>query len=204
MPALFAYLIAIGLLLGGGYGALSWLAAPEPVKVALKVNPKSLFREQAKSEARSSEPIPPAVDDSDRAASGSTATISKENQPSPQSRPSATATEPGAKMEASERTPDLQNPSANAEVTQAEVKQPAEAGSQDGAPVSSGRQKVAVAPTTVEKAQKPRAARQARGRPEQSGLTLMTLRTIEFPDGHRVTQLIPYRGGRALAFQPVE
>jgi hypothetical protein len=31
----------------------------------------------------------------------------------------------------------------------------------------------------------------------------MTLRTIEFPDGRRVTQLIPYRnGGRLLAFQP--
>jgi hypothetical protein len=31
----------------------------------------------------------------------------------------------------------------------------------------------------------------------------MTLRTIEFPDGRRITQLIPYRGGeRALAFQP--
>jgi hypothetical protein len=32
MPALLAYLIAVGLLLGGGYIALSWLAAPEPVK----------------------------------------------------------------------------------------------------------------------------------------------------------------------------
>jgi hypothetical protein len=33
MPTLFADLIAIGLLLGGGYGASSWPAAPEPVKV---------------------------------------------------------------------------------------------------------------------------------------------------------------------------
>jgi hypothetical protein len=33
----------------------------------------------------------------------------------------------------------------------------------------------------------------------------MTLRTIEFPDGRRVTQLIPYRNGeRAPAFQPDE
>src|ERR1700716_2847696 len=40
MPALFAYLVAVGLLLGGGYGALSWLAAPEPVKVAGKTKPK--------------------------------------------------------------------------------------------------------------------------------------------------------------------
>ena len=40
MPALFAYLIALGLLLGGGYGALSWLAAPEPVKVVAKAKSK--------------------------------------------------------------------------------------------------------------------------------------------------------------------
>ena len=33
----------------------------------------------------------------------------------------------------------------------------------------------------------------------------MTLRTIEFPDGRRVTQLFPYRGGeRAMAFEPDE
>lgn len=41
MPALFSYLVAVGLLLGGGYGALSWLAAPEPVKLAAKAKPKS-------------------------------------------------------------------------------------------------------------------------------------------------------------------
>jgi hypothetical protein len=40
MPALLAYLIAVGLLLGGGYGALSWLAAPEPVKVVATAKPK--------------------------------------------------------------------------------------------------------------------------------------------------------------------
>jgi hypothetical protein len=36
---LFAYLLAIGLLLGSGFGALSWLAAPEPVKVTAKARP---------------------------------------------------------------------------------------------------------------------------------------------------------------------
>ncbi|MGZ3324332.1 MAG: hypothetical protein ACXU9C_25615 [Xanthobacteraceae bacterium] len=40
MPALFAYLIAVTLLLGGGYGALNWLATPEPVKVVAKAMPK--------------------------------------------------------------------------------------------------------------------------------------------------------------------
>jgi hypothetical protein len=36
MPALFAYLLAVCILLGGGYGALNWLAAPEPAKVTAK------------------------------------------------------------------------------------------------------------------------------------------------------------------------
>jgi hypothetical protein len=46
---------------------------------------------------------------------------------------------------------------------------------------------------------------QASSRSEKSGLALMTLRTIEFPDGRRVTQLLPYRNSeRALAFQPNE
>ena len=40
MPALFAYLIAVALLLGGGYGALNWLTTPEPVKVVATATPK--------------------------------------------------------------------------------------------------------------------------------------------------------------------
>ena len=40
MPALFAYLIAVTVLLGGGYGALNWLATPEPVRVVAKATPK--------------------------------------------------------------------------------------------------------------------------------------------------------------------
>jgi hypothetical protein len=44
MPALFAYLLAIGLLLGGGYGALTWLAAPEPVKIAAKAITRKILK----------------------------------------------------------------------------------------------------------------------------------------------------------------
>ena len=39
MPALFTYLIAVALFLGGGYGALSWLTTPEPVKVVATATP---------------------------------------------------------------------------------------------------------------------------------------------------------------------
>jgi hypothetical protein len=56
LPALFAYLVALTLLLGGGYGALTWLAAPEPVKVVAKVKPKTV---------RHYETIPPIIGRSD-------------------------------------------------------------------------------------------------------------------------------------------
>jgi hypothetical protein len=49
--------------------------------------------------------------------------------------------------------------------------------------------------------------RQANRQPEKPAakrrLALMILRTIQYPDGRRVSQLLPYRGGRrALAFAP--
>jgi hypothetical protein len=99
MPALFAYLLAVCIFLGGGYGALNWLATPEPAKVTV-----------------SAKPTPPR----------------------------------------------------SAKVYDA---------------------------TTHSK--------QANKHSPGKALELMTLRTIEFPDGHRVTQLLPYRKReQALAFQP--
>jgi hypothetical protein len=59
--------------------------------------------------------------------------------------------------------------------------------------------------TSVAAAAKPKRphSRQASRPPEKRALALMTLRTIEFPDGRRVTQLIPYRDDRrAMAFDP--
>jgi hypothetical protein len=35
MPALFAYLLAVCIFLGGGYGPLDWLATPEPTRVTV-------------------------------------------------------------------------------------------------------------------------------------------------------------------------
>src|ERR1700737_1281174 len=68
MPALLAYLIAVCLLLGGGYGALSWLAAPEPVKVASKAKPKPSPHYAANSEASSRGENLPAISNIDQAA----------------------------------------------------------------------------------------------------------------------------------------
>ncbi len=236
MPALFAYVIAVALLLGGGYGALSWLAAPEPVKVAVKAKPKSPSRAEAKLDARSSGTIASeakssdtksseassseasllARNDSDRPASGPIASGSSRPPPSPQAGPSVAATGQGAQMatsQPSEPTQDHQDASAdtetNTEMARTEIDHPVEAPPRAVAPASPVSQQSALSPATSAKAVTQRHPRQASGRSEKSGaeksgLAVMTLRTIEFPDGRRVTRLIPYRSARALAFDPYE
>jgi hypothetical protein len=237
MPALFAYLIAVGLLLGGGYGALSWLAAPEPVKVAVKAKPKLPPREEASAETRDPEATPPSESSasessaraiSDRAAAGSSERPLPPLASGVGTRDGATegAREQGGPAEIPVPAPDQQSRSANAEITPAQVmpaepKQPAPGVFAPALSPASpdSQQTVAVAvpaakpskhrqvrPVQLRQVQLRQAQlRQDNGRSEKSGLTLMTLRTIEFPDGRRITQLVPYRSGeRALAFEPDE
>jgi hypothetical protein len=209
MPALFAYLIAVGILLGGGYGALSWLAAPEPVKVVARAKPKPKpHYEATPPEASSSDTSSAAIKDNDDAASGS-------NDRPPSSQPGSgaganvqdvqAAVSQDAKAVASGPAPDLQAEGSSADARQ-EATQPVGAAS----PASpSNRQTAASIPAAAAKTVKRPHLRQAGGRSEKPtekrALALMTLRTIEFPDGRRITQLIPYRGSeRALAFEPDE
>jgi hypothetical protein len=218
MPALFAYLIALGILLGGGYGALNWLAAPEPVKVAAKAKPKSSSDDHASPQVTATQASPPAPKDSDQAAANSN------DRPSSLQSEARVASEPGAQPQ----TPvaeDQKNRSANAGAPTDETRQHAEAlpeekqeASQppEAAPPVSASDQSAVSATTVTAAPAPAAKRARRlhlrqassrsemGR-ERRALAVMTLRTIEFPDGRRVNVLVPYRGPeRALAFQPDE
>jgi len=193
MPALFAYLIAVGIFLWGGYGALSWLAAPEPVKVVTKAKPKPPPLYEASSEATSFETSSLAID---YAVSGS-------NDPPPSAR--SVASEQGAQAQTSGPLQAQQSRAATAGVSppkvEQEVRQPALAVSlaNNAQPATS-----TASATTAGPVKRPH-PRQASNRSEKSALALMTLRTIEFPDGRRVTQLIPYRNGaRALAFQPDE
>jgi hypothetical protein len=206
MPALFAYLLAVGLLLGGGYGALSWLAAPEPVKVVVKAKPKPP-RDEASSEATSFETRTSslAINHRDHAVSGASGAS---DPPSPaRSEARVAASEQGAQPQSSEPA-SAQQSRFEAEISSAraqqEVGQPALA----VLPVSaSNAQAAATSPgaaaTAARPVKRPRARPASGGHSEKSRLALMTLRTIEFPDGRRITQLIPYRnGGRLLAFQP--
>jgi hypothetical protein len=195
MPALFAYLIALGLLLGGGYGALSWLAAPEPVKVAAKAKskpPSPPHRADAISrEISPPEPGKPEIADK-TGSNDKTASVD-------QLRSEAGAETKAASSAQIQAQP---NRSARAEMTPArmspEARQPAETS-------SSGNQQAVtpIAPPAAAKPAKRPHLRQASRHSEKRGLALMTLRTIEFPDGRRVSQLIPYRRDeRALAFEP--
>jgi hypothetical protein len=197
MPALFAYLMAVGLLLGGGYGALGWLAAPEPVKVVAKAKPKAPPPHyEASSEPSSFEASSLA---SDHVASGS-------NDPpsSARSEASLAASEQGAQAQTSGPLQAQQGRAANTEVSPPEAKQEVRQPALAVSPANAQRA-TPVAPATTARPVKRPHPRLASSRSEKSALALMTLRTIEFPDGRHVTQLIPYRNGaRALAFQPDE
>jgi hypothetical protein len=215
MPALFAYLIAVGLLLGGGYGALNWLAAPEPVKVAKRTKPPP--HQEPKREAVSE------ISSREASSGGDSKNLRQSEQamvrpndetpstPSPSeenavARVQGTAQATGVSNSTQERAP-----TANVEIRSAQsVQQQAEQQVMQPAPaapaVSTGTKRAtapsdqaAAAAKTVKRGRQ----RQASNRAEKSGLALMTLRTIQFADGRRVTQLVPYRPSeRTPAFEP--
>ncbi|MEA2912749.1 MAG: hypothetical protein QOJ15_4830 [Bradyrhizobium sp.] len=204
MPALFAYLIAVGLLLGGGYGALSWLAAPEPAKVAAKAKPKPPPHYEPSSEATPLETSSSAINVGDQVTSGS-------NHPpsSAQTEASVAASEQGAQPQSSGPSQAQQGGTDNAEVSSAEARQEVRPPVPAVSPVLANNVQPAASaaafPAAAARPVKRSHPRQANRRSERSALALMTLRTIEFANGRRVTQLIPYRNGeRVLAFPPDE
>jgi hypothetical protein len=216
MPALFAYVVAVGLLLGGGYGALSWLAAPEPVKLAAKVKSRppphhdgdrdsyggnaepaaaaATASAAIPSDVSSNDPAPSATDVDSSSSSGKNVAASEQGAQEKASRPVQDQQSRSAEAPAAEKQPP---PTTERQQLKQAVGQPVQAVSPS--PASSGNRQTAAA-----KIPKRQHLRQASGRSEPA-LALMTLRTIEFPDGHRVSQLIPYRGPeRGLAPWPDE
>lgn len=215
MPALFAYLIAVGLLLGGGYGALSWLAAPDPVKLSARARPAAHSSARlgpsaaaaSRSETGAVAASSPPVDDHDKVAAGS-----NDRPPASMSETVVAASEPAGQTAGQGPAPDQPTRSANAEALPDKVEPhlrdaAVEARPSDKQPaqpaVQSPSADIRSAPAAAARAARPR-PRQTH-RPERDAPVLMTLRTIEYPDGRRVSRLIPYSGdGRALAFQPDE
>ena len=214
MPALFAYMVAIGLLLGGGYGALNWLAAPEPVKVAAaRVKPKPPQHLEAASETPLAVTSPNLTDKNERAVSDSNRTVTASND-QPLSVAPSVAASPIPPAEASSPATQQQIRSAHAEapVQQRPPAQPdASLTSAAETPLPPAAPKLAASAPSPRptKTVKRSHVRQANREPEKPvakrRLALMILRTIQYPDGRRVSQLLPYRGGgRAFAFAPDE
>lgn len=239
MPALFAYLVAVTLLLGAGYGALSWLATPEPVKVVAKATPKPPPPPYADNSSQGSTPAnapqlgapesskpeapgKPEINGSDQVkAAANDEVVSSEQPPpassSPQPGPTAAASQQEAKAEVSDPVRGHRDRPAQVEMPQTATDQsakqhhveapPAEAGQDDPAPAGHEEEKqsskaalpgnaqtvASIAP--VAKTAKRRRVRQASRGLEKRPLEVMTLRTIELPDGRRMTRLIPYPGG---------
>lgn len=217
MPALFAYLIAVGLLLGGGYGALSWLAAPEPVKVAVKVKPRPPRHDQAGLEVNSQREAVASAPHAGSSSPGNSdqsasAGLTGQTAADPNGQSSSRQSGSGmATMEAevSEPARDQQSRSADAEVSLPDARQKVEQPAPAASPVLSSNQPTTATAAVATKAVKRSHLRQAGSHPkrpaETRALVAMTLRTIEFADGRRVTRLIPYRSPeRAMVFEPDE
>jgi hypothetical protein len=227
MPALFAYLIALGLLFGTGYGALNWLAQPEPVKVAAKAKPKSKSPPYQAPSQEVAEATPPASksDDSSPASKPSVndhdgASLSIDRQTPPQAQPSTAAAQPSAAAADRQATPpEAAAPapairSANAEISFDEAKRSSDetrrsaelsikpavrADQPRTSQTRTSQTDVSSAPEANDRTPKRSHSRQAGSHGERRALAVMTLRTIEFPDGRRITQLIPLGGGEPFS-----
>ena len=222
MPALFAYLIAVGLLLGGGYGALSWLAAPEPepVKVAVKVKPRPPRHDEAGLEVTSQRSAVASASDAGSSPGnsdqGASAGLTDQTAADPNGQSSSRQSGPGMAMmeaEVSEPARDQQSRSADAEASLPDARQKVGQPAPAASPVLSSNQPTTATAAVATKAVKRSHLRQAGSHSEKlaekpsekRALVAMTLRTIEFADGRRVTRLIPYRSPeRSLALEPDE
>jgi len=255
MPALFAYLIAVALLLGGGYGALNWLAAPEPIKVVAKAKPKPAPPRYADDSVASTPANPPQASlteaakpeaiskpevgtDQVKTASNEAASSDQKPPASSSSQPQQPATAGQQDAEAAATAPAQQpDRSAQAEISPAaadqgaghaaapvpgtsqdhsasarqEEKQSAQAVSPGAISPGTAQSVASAAPASAAMPPKRPHVRQASRRSDKRPLEVMTLRTIELPDGRRMTQLVPYRrsdryrdDAPAMAFDPDE
>jgi hypothetical protein len=221
VPALFAYLVAVVLLLSSGYGALNWLAAPEPLKVVAKVKPKAVPRYEV---------IPPIADSSDTSSTASIATgppatdenkaTVAEDATSKDTVSVASKSEPPA---SGDRLAEVSGPIQDSKIRAIKAEVPA-AVSGRGVPVAESKGEVSESvqppspprPNIRQTSDRPRvvasadsaAGTKTTNRPrlnqvskraersapsERRSLVMMTLRTIEFADDRRATRLIPYR-----------
>jgi len=191
MPALVIYLMALCLLLGGGYSALNWLAAPAPAIIVKTAKQRTTAPSpQAYSELPNEQSTPGQVD----LAAAPKRSWAEEDPPlfssidrhelagTPQAATTQRRTRPNTREAGlDQRTRSITSAAAT-----------------DKTELSSSKLDHGLGKAT-KTIQPSRTSNPSRF--EKRQLTVMTLRTIRFSDGRQVTQLIPYRGGaRTLAF----
>ena len=208
MPALFAYLIAVALLLGGGYGALNWFAAPEPVKMVAKAAPKPPpphYADSSEPVAAEARPSKANSADAVKSAVASKTEIDHSGQVEAASAEKAVS---GDQPPSALPSPQPKPPAASQQ--EAKASEPAQQDRSAQAASPGNAQTIASIAPAAKTAKRPY-VRQASRRSEKRPLELMTLRTIELPDGRRMTHLIPHRGGDryrgdgpAMVFEPDE
>ena len=212
MPALFAYLVALGLLLGGGYGAMNWLAAPAPVSAAAKARPKAVLPSpQLRPEETSEASLSATASDTIAAVEPSSSAKAGNNDSSSTERPalpaetSVATVEPAVQPASVSPAPKDQVRMAHAEVSSDDAMPSERIAARAVKAADSVSGSTATAASSAARPAKRSHRRQAANRPEKRKLVLMTLRTIQFADGRRATQLVPYRSReRVLAFGPDE
>jgi len=194
VPSLIAYVIALCLLLTGGYGALSWLAAPEPANVVVK---KATFKRQAQAMRTETPKVGAIGGNLDAKIAELTLHPAEGDRLIPTTNRSVLAElERGvaednqpAQFNTGSALSSMQ--STNRDVLAREV--------------GRGREKANRSFSHSKKTARLESPSRQSHRSDHRKLVVMTLRTIEFADGRRATKLIPYRGEhRVMAFGPNE
>jgi len=244
MPALFGYLVALVLLLGGGYAGLHWLASPDDVSIHRRIGEKQTARNVPKKTEQSEQSefnggrtaaVPGEAD----AASGigTTASAPAAMAAPQQSDHEASETEAVAKsgdpasgvnndnaaaggcmpIGVTARGADVFPIQCQALIERQRGSGPSAVPPQTTAAPAAVQSDIAETPRQSEprsepgvkpaKQDKRQAKRQERPqekrnlRSSRSGLVMMVLRTIEFPDGHREQQLLPIGRSRRMAVE---
>jgi hypothetical protein len=231
MPTLFGYLVALALLLGGGYAGLQWLASPDAVSTPQRAGEKPTARNVPKRFEKSEKSEPSEFNGAratavpDEAEGGSkigttatpdmeaphpsdheaneTETISKPGDPTPRAN---NDNAPAGRNDHVATTSSTSNLNSEPELRQGKPAEAAREGSRDAeqkddAPIKAIARTPKPGEPRSEAGVKPRRSDRRHVRSSHSGLVMMYLRTIEYPDGHREQQLLPMRRARRMAVE---
>lgn len=220
MPLLIGYIVALALLLGGGYVSLQWLVAPESVTVAsaakpgLKMtaphptSPEAIAKADANETPKAADEMPEANGQVEAAAVQPSSEAAANQVEMSTAQPQTSSPDRAAEADIAKSAENGSESPAHDTPSAASVSQPSTAEnypsgngrSSNPAPVSAGSSTPARRDAT-DPALKPRSASVKKKRTTRAAShdapIEMILQTIEYPDGTREQRLLPVRPGRA-------